>query len=103
MTCACGGVLQEVKTVVVPKYRPRHHRKKRIRKKWKARWERENISRTQISVLVGLMQPPTYRCEKCGKRDGFYSAVGRNLIKVEPLPEGAFPSTTARSGDDRQD
>lgn len=91
MTCTCGGKLRDVRTIVVPTYRPRHHRKKRIRKKWRKKWERENAARVHVGVMMGLMQRPTFRCEKCGKRDGFYSAAARNLIKVEPLPEGALP------------
>jgi len=91
MTCACGGNLRDVRTLVVPTYRPRHQRKKRIRKKWKARWEKENRVRIQASVMMGLMQRPSFRCEKCGRKEGFYSAAGRNMILVEPLPEHARP------------
>ena len=89
MTCTCGGKLRDIRTLVVPTYRPRHHRKKRIRKKWKARWEKENRARVHVGVMMGLMQRPSYRCETCGKRDGFYSAAGRNMILVERLPEAA--------------
>ena len=91
MTCTCGGELRDVRRVVVPVYRPRHHRKRRIRKKWRLRWERENAHRVHAGVMIGLMQMPSYRCEKCGKRDGFYSAAARNIFTVEPLPPGALP------------
>ena len=91
MTCTCGGRLREFHTIIVPEYDPPHHRKKRIRKKWRKRWERENPILRGVCAMAGLMQRPWYRCEKCGKRDGFYSAVGRNFIKIEPLPDGALP------------
>ena len=91
MSCTCGGKLRDITTLVVPTYRPRYQRKKRIRKKWKARWEKENRARVHVGVMVGLMQRPSFRCETCGRRDGFYSAMGRNMIMVEPLPERARP------------
>jgi len=91
MSCTCGGKLRDIRTLVVPTYRPRYQRKKRIRKKWKARWEKENRARVHVGVMVGLMQRPSFRCETCGRRDGFYSAMGRNMIMVEPLPERARP------------
>jgi len=91
MSCTCGGKLRDITTLVVPTYRPRYQRKKRIRKKWKARWEKENRVRIQASVMMGFMQRPSYRCETCGRRDGFYSAAARNIFTVEPLPERARP------------
>jgi hypothetical protein len=90
MQCSCGGKLVEVRRVLLPKP-PRAHRKKRINKKWRKRWEQENRHRILASTMIGLTQRPSYRCSKCGRNEGFYSAVGRNLIQVEPLPEGTFP------------
>jgi len=91
MTCTCGGPLREARTVIVPKFRPPHHRKKRIRKKWRQCWEKRHRQLVGVGTMIGLMQRPTYLCEKCGRRDGFYSAAARNIFTVEPLPEGARP------------
>jgi hypothetical protein len=91
MKCSCGGFLCEVRTIVLPESEPPHHRKKRIRKKWRKRWERTEAVVRGVSARVGLMVHPSYRCEKCGRREGFYSAMGRNLIQIEPLPSGALP------------
>ena len=91
MKCACGGFLCEVRTIVLPESEPPHHRKKRIRKKWRKRWERDEAVVRGVSAMAGLMQRPFYRCEKCGKSESFYSAVGRNLIEIQPLPSGAPP------------
>ena len=90
MQCSCGGKLVQVRRVLLPKP-PRTHRKKRINKKWRKRWQEENRSRILASTMIGLMQRPSYRCSKCGRNEGFYSAMGRNLIQVQPLPDGALP------------
>lgn len=95
MTCTCGGTLHEDAGVVrrarelaekaVP--RPRH-RKKRILKKRLKVWE------AKVRLVVAVSRPmlrPGYICGSCGQRSGFYSAVGRNLFKVEPMPPGATP------------
>lgn len=89
LTCSCGGLLREVRHVVVPRNRPRHHRQRRIRKKWQKRWERENRARLAISGMMSALRHPSYRCEACGRVSGFYAAMGRNLISVQPMPGGA--------------
>jgi len=88
MTCPCGGVLQEVRFIHEPAGPP-WHRKKRIRKKWRKCWEKEVYPRVMASAILMTVRPPSYRCTSCGRSEGLYSAVGRNLIKVEPLPEDA--------------
>jgi hypothetical protein len=40
-----SGLLREVRPVGVPLDRPRHHRQRRIRKKWQKRWERETVAK----------------------------------------------------------
>jgi len=92
LQCSCGerAPMEEVRHLYVPKSPPRH-RKKRINKKWRKRWEKENAAKFLAASMLGLMRRPVYRCTKCGRNEGFYSAVGRNLIQVEPLPEGALP------------
>jgi len=91
LKCTCGGLLREARTVIVPKSHPPHHRKRRIRKKWLRRWKEEHRVHVGVGVMMGLMQRPTYQCESCGRRDGFYSAMGRNLFTIERLPERARP------------
>jgi hypothetical protein len=95
MMCTCGGTLHEdagvarrarelAEKVVL---RPRH-RKKRILKKRLRAWE------AKVRLVAGVsrsMMLPGYICGTCGQRSGFYSAIGRNLFKVEPLPLGAAP------------
>lgn len=87
---SCGELLQEVRHVYLPKP-PRRHRKKRINKKWRKRWARENRAKILASSMMSVMRKPIYRCTGCGRSESFYGAVGRNLIQVQPLPEGALP------------
>jgi hypothetical protein len=90
LKCRCGGTLQEFRSTLVPKP-PRVHRKKRITKKWRKRWERENKGRLMMSAMVGALRHPFFRCVSCGRTEAFYSAMGRNLITIEPLPEVDLP------------
>jgi len=100
LTCVCGGFLVQ---------RPRHsdndimasaervigeipkHKKTRIQKKWRKRWAEKAGPIILGLKLAAIMGPPTFICSKCGKQEGFYGAIGRNIIKVEPLSEGAAP------------
>lgn len=84
LKCECGGGLLSFRRTVLPK--PPTHRQKRIAKKWRKRWERENRHRILACKLAGLMQPPCFRCTKCGRDAGYYSTLGSNLVQVEPLP-----------------
>lgn len=96
LTCICGGFLVQ---------RPRHsdndimasaervigeipkHKKTRIQKKWRKRWAEKAGPIILGLKLAAIMGPPTFICSKCGKQEGFYSAIGRNMIRVEPLTE----------------
>jgi len=89
MTCRCGGRLREVRRLVVPVEEPRPHRQKRIRKKWRKRWEREHGSMVSLSAALSAARGPSYLCDVCGRTEGFYAAVGRNLISVQPMPPAA--------------
>lgn len=93
MTCPCGGFLRETRSVAVLGSGPRPHRTKRIRKKWRKQWARQNASMIAVAGMMAIMQPPRYRCEGCGRVEGMYRAVGRNLIQVEQLPPGAWNTT----------
>lgn len=87
MVCSCGGKLQETRYVVTDmRSRCPTHRKKRIRKKLEKRWLKETKHLRIVGAIVGAMQPPRFKCVECGRTQSFYSAVGNNLIKVEPLP-----------------
>ena len=95
LTCICGGflmrrpryseksILASVERVVgaIPK-----HKKTRIQKKWRKKWA-EQAGPIMLGLkLAAITAPPTFVCSKCGKKEGFYGAIGRNMIKVEPLP-----------------
>lgn len=95
MTCTCGGTLHEdaggpkraeaLAEQAVP--RPRHRKKRILKKRLKA-W------RAKVRLVVAISRPmlrPGYICGACGQRSGFYSAIGRNMFKVEPMPPGAVP------------
>jgi len=89
LKCSCGALLVEFRRVLLPRG-PQTHRKKRITKKWRKRWEKENRHLILASSMMGLLQRPAYRCAQCGKEEGFYSVMGRNLFTVEPMPPGAL-------------
>jgi len=105
MKCCCGGLLHEnpadqarlaavVSAVCGP---PPRHRKRRIQKKWMKAW----AAKARVVILAGgPMQRPTFVCAKCSRREGFYGAVGRNLIQIESLPPGAVPIYTRDSAAD---
>lgn len=48
-------------------------------------------------TIMGLMTPPFFVCEKCGRSSGFYETMGKALFQVAPLPQGAY----ARYADDK--
>lgn len=96
LTCRCGGALQTdyagaqraISEAMIRIAGPLlRHRKRRILKKWLKRWE----AKARLALLVPPLARPNFVCEKCKKRDGFYSAIGRNLFPVEPMPPGALP------------
>lgn len=90
MKCGCGGFLQVV--ALVPRVsQPPRHRTRRISKKWEKRWRRAQGALLSIETLLAFSRTPHFRCVACGQRASFYRAMGRNLITVQPLPDGAFP------------
>lgn len=44
----------------------------------------------------------SYICEACGKTQGFYHAVARNMFPIEKLPDGACP-IYMKDSDDSED
>lgn len=98
LTCSCGGflvqrqafsdneIMASAERIVgeIPK-----HKKTRTQKKWRKRWAEKAGPIIMGLKLVSIMRPPMFVCSICGKKEGFYGAIGRNMIKVEPMPEGA--------------
>lgn len=93
MTCTCGGTLHEDagatkrarELAEKAVSRPRHRKRRILKKRLKA-WE------AKVRLVAAVSRPmlrPGYICGSCGLRSGFYSAIGRNLFKVEPLPSRA--------------
>lgn len=97
MKCVCGGdlvaestairfqrSLDIAKNILRSSLRKPKSKKKRIIKKWKKRVDRLTM---QIALAsLPILGRPVFTCSACGKIDGFYSAMGRNMIVVEPLP-----------------
>ena len=46
---------------------------------------------TQHRHRLGSPYSGALVCESCGKSESFMRRIGRELIKVEPLPQGAMP------------
>jgi hypothetical protein len=91
MVCTCGGKLQAVKYVATDMLPPQPtHRKKRIRKKLAKRWIKETRHLRMLGVMIGALQPPKFKCVECARVNSYYAAMARNLVTVEPLPEGAM-------------
>lgn len=106
MKCSCGGVLHRESQAWAQRLRmslaeaatpnkPPGHRKNRIRKKLRQRYERKR--RVFIAWGAAIMAPisrpfgGTYYCASCGKRDGGYAFIARRMFTVEPMPPGALP------------
>lgn len=85
LRCPCGGSLQAFRRVSIVGDPP-PHKKKRIAKKWRKRWEEKHRWYLVSSMMVSILQPPFFRCTRCGRLEGFYSAVGCNMFGVQALP-----------------
>jgi len=90
MECRCGGNMlhkhpaRETAMKMLQKHRP-WSRNRRIMKKQMKRFARTSTAQLAMHMTL-LSGPGIFVCEKCGKKDSFYSAIGRNIIKVEPMP-----------------
>lgn len=86
LRCTCGGHLHEKvpAALALEKLLPKPvHRKKRILKKRLRVWQ----ARAMLLQAVAQMGMRSgFICGSCGKREGFYRAIGHNLIQVEPMP-----------------
>ncbi len=98
MKCSCGGALESrreppkgldyVNRILGP---PPRHKKTRTRKKrMKEYTESQRALLLAVNCMAAMMKPH-FVCGTCGRREGFYSAIGRNMITVEPMPPGALP------------
>jgi hypothetical protein len=108
MRCSCGGFLHEgVREMPamlqerLERSRP-HHKKKRILKKRMRAW----VIRCQLLRAISdlALARPFYVCGKCSLREGFYSAIGRNLFPVQAMSDRAgvvffSPDATTSEGD----
>jgi len=77
------------------KYNPPRHKKRRIQKKLRKRYDVEYNRKVALTAMIGvpLMRGPigSYRCTKCGNAEGGYGFIARQIFKVEPMPQGALP------------
>ena len=100
LKCFCGGILhkdveglrkraEETSAALASRTRPRHRKKRILKKRIKA-WQTRMRVLNCVTMLVAGCHP-TFVCAKCSRREGFYGAIGRNLIQVEPMPSGALP------------
>ena len=90
LKCICGGFLHESNVhdkmtakLIGPKPK---HKKKRILKKKMKQWRLKALPYLMISPL----SKPSFVCGSCFKREGFYGAIGKNIIQVQPMPPGAL-------------
>jgi hypothetical protein len=89
----CNGVLHERHLDTQPPTvkHPPLSKNRRIRKKQLKRWYAENWPFYAVHAAMLATRSSGFRCISCKRLVGFYHAIGRNLIKVEPMPPGALP------------
>ena len=88
-SCECGGTFNlsyiDGRSVIDQNCKkPPYHKKKRIGKKQIKRWKEKNIGYIVGAAIVGLMTPH-FKCDKCGKTEGYYGHLGRTLTGIEPM------------------
>lgn len=87
--CPCGGdtlpTRMDVTSVMSVCKPPRYHKKRRFREKFKKQWKKDNAAIALGLSLLSCLTPPMFKCDKCGKTEGFYQHLGKNLFSVEPL------------------
>lgn len=95
--CFCGGQFhrwdpvgykaqQEIAKCGKPRYSRRKRQAKKNHKKWRAKHEHVLW---MSALLMPLRHPRSFKCAKCGVREGFYGMMAKNLFRIEPMPEGA--------------
>lgn len=97
LKCHCGRLLDDVRNIVVPrKYalfvcgtepRVKTRKKRKVAlKNYRRKFRRVFFA---ASLVNPLRNRPTYVCSTCGSHQGFYQAIARNIVSVDPLPMGA--------------
>lgn len=102
--CSCGGVVRletseerkervERSWALTFPYSPPRHRKRRIEKKWRKRYDLDYEVRRRmgmgIGMLVSLSPVGNWLCDKCKRPHSGYQVMARSIIQVEPMPIGA--------------
>jgi len=84
LRCSCGGVLKD-KPLFTPKEACERVMKEHpeLDKETQAVW-------AYAFTMMGLMTPPHFVCDKCGKTRGFCQTLGQALLSVQELPQGAY-------------
>jgi DNA-directed RNA polymerase subunit RPC12/RpoP len=95
LDCRCGSKLTEVTSIIdafkyalfvcgpEPRVKTRAKRKIALKK-----YRRKFINTKLAAILIApLRNRPSYICESCGNRMGFYQAMAESIIKVEPMPK----------------
>jgi hypothetical protein len=92
MKCTCGGdmVAESQSKKFVEKQMKKHRpwsKNRRIAKKQEKRFKASRPIMAAMLAAPLLSMSPPFRCGACGKLEPHYSALGRNLITIEPLPQ----------------
>ncbi len=70
---------------------PIKNKKKRIQKKLNKKIFSENNRRMLgINLAATVINIPVFKCKDCGFEESGYSYLGRNLVRVDELPQGAY-------------
>jgi hypothetical protein len=114
MTCSCGGrllskpigeylkdshaIASRIFASKEPKYRMTLSRAGRVLRFGRRGFKKREAIRKRLLAHTTVFGIPllrgslgAYACEACGRRMGGYEAIGRNVFKVEPMPQGATP------------
>jgi DNA-directed RNA polymerase subunit M/transcription elongation factor TFIIS len=69
----------------------KNKKKKRIQKKLNKKiFSENNRIRLCINFAATVINSPIFKCKDCGFEEGGYSYLGRNLVRVDELPQGAY-------------
>ena len=84
LRCSCGGILKD-RPLFTPQEACEHviNHHPELNKETQAVW-------AWAFAMMGVLTPPHFVCDKCGKRRGFYQTIGGQLLQVQELPQGAY-------------
>jgi len=93
LECSCGGKLIQRSSILDPIKRafsvagPRPKVKTRKKRKIKlAQWRRKfDNAKFAATLCIPISHRIFYVCKNCEKQMGYYEAIGKNLVKIEPL------------------